>query len=80
MQRSGILVSHATISVLFLFYYLGAKRAFLERQDVGICSSNELEVKSLQGKGQLGAPATSNQLVHPSRRNGTTTRPPHQTS
>ena len=39
MQRPEIVVSNAIVSMLFPFYYPGAKWAFLERKNVGICSS-----------------------------------------
>lgn len=46
-----------------------------EKKTLGFVLPDAIEVKSLQGEGHTGAQATTNQLVHPSHRNRTTTRP-----
>jgi hypothetical protein len=55
MRRPGTVAQNAPIPVLFTFKYLGVKWAFLERKDIGICSSGRDRSEEPSRQGTIGS-------------------------
>jgi hypothetical protein len=55
MRCPGTVAQNAAIPVLFTFNHLGVKWAFLERKDIGICSSGRDRSEEPSRQGTIGS-------------------------